>query len=223
MKTILIVDTETTGLPNFKLAADHPEQPWIVQVSARLHDDDTGDLIEAVSAVVKPDGWTIPDDVVKIHGITTERALASGRPHAEVMAEVAALMDRAHAIAAYSKIFDLKMLRGALRRAGLDDRYQQAPTVCIMDAAKEACRIPPTDAMMATGRKTSKTPKLEEAYEILFGETMLNAHDADADAAAAARIYFHLKGKESTRRTVQTPDERQADAKADVDELFGGN
>jgi len=63
-----------------------------------------------------------------------------------------------------------------------------------MDAAKPLCRIPPTDKMMATGRKTFKTPNLAEAYRHFTGEEFADAHRALPDARAALAILSKLIG-----------------------------
>ena len=49
----------------------------MVQLAWQLHDE-RGTLIEAKNFIVKPDGYDIPYAVTKIHGISTERALAEG-------------------------------------------------------------------------------------------------------------------------------------------------
>jgi DNA polymerase III epsilon subunit-like protein len=80
MKLALFYDTETTGLPLFKAPSEHPDQPHIVQLAACLVDLDTRNTIASMDVVVRPRGWTIPDDVAAIHGITTAHALDVGIP-----------------------------------------------------------------------------------------------------------------------------------------------
>jgi DNA polymerase III epsilon subunit-like protein len=80
MKLALFYDTETTGLPLLKEPSEHPDQPHIVQLAACLVDLDTRNTIASMDVVVRPRGWTIPDDVAAIHGITTAHALDVGIP-----------------------------------------------------------------------------------------------------------------------------------------------
>ena len=75
MNLALAYDTETTGLPLWNDPSDDPRQPHIVQLAAALVDIDTRRTIASMDVIVKPDGWTIPDDTVAVHGITTEHAL----------------------------------------------------------------------------------------------------------------------------------------------------
>jgi DNA polymerase-3 subunit alpha len=69
----LFFDTETTGLPikGAKYDTDFMSFPHIVQLSWYF-DGQFKDFI------IKPDGYEIPEDVSKIHGITNEIALKRG-------------------------------------------------------------------------------------------------------------------------------------------------
>jgi DNA polymerase-3 subunit epsilon len=70
----LFFDTETTGLPLFHEPSEDPRQPHLVQLAAVLVDIDTRKTLGSLDLTIAPDGWEIPDDVVKIHGITNEHA-----------------------------------------------------------------------------------------------------------------------------------------------------
>jgi len=75
----LIYDTETTGLPKDYNApiTDSDNWPRMVQISWQLHDE-LGKLVEVKNYIIKPEGYEIPYAVVKVHGITTERATKQG-------------------------------------------------------------------------------------------------------------------------------------------------
>ena len=62
MNPALFFDTETTGLPLFKEPSEHPDQPHLVQLAASLVDLDTRAVLSSIDVIVKPDGWTIPDE-----------------------------------------------------------------------------------------------------------------------------------------------------------------
>src|SRR5262249_27328942 len=102
---LLIFDTETTSLPIWGKPSEDPEQPHIVELAAILVDTVTGREIEVYDRIVKPDGWTIPDEAAKIHGIDTERALAEGEPEGEVLGEFLRMASTASLIAGFGVDF----------------------------------------------------------------------------------------------------------------------
>ena len=85
---ILIYDTETTGLPRDWNApiSDADNWPRLVQLAWQLHDKQ-GRLLSRGNFIVAPEGFTIPFNSTKIHGITTDRALADGVPLEKVLAD----------------------------------------------------------------------------------------------------------------------------------------
>ena len=75
----LIFDTETTGLPKRWNAplTDSDNWPRCIQIAWQLHDTD-GKLVEHQDYLVQPEGFNIPYDAEKIHGISTELAQQKG-------------------------------------------------------------------------------------------------------------------------------------------------
>lgn len=51
----LFFDTETTGLPNFKIPFNHESQPHICQLAAILTDQN-GKIKSELNAIIKPEG-----------------------------------------------------------------------------------------------------------------------------------------------------------------------
>uniref|UniRef100_UPI0030EBA876 3'-5' exonuclease n=1 Tax=uncultured Cyclobacterium sp. TaxID=453820 RepID=UPI0030EBA876 len=82
----LIFDTETTGLPrNYNAPmSDLDNWPRLVQLAWQLHDE-KGKLISNNNYIVKPEGFTIPYNSEKIHGISTQRALKEGHDLLKVL------------------------------------------------------------------------------------------------------------------------------------------
>ena len=73
----IFFDTETTGLPvdKAKSAIEYRNNwPDIVSISWIVAVD--GVFIKKETYIVKPEHWTIPDDSIKIHGITQYAAMA---------------------------------------------------------------------------------------------------------------------------------------------------
>ncbi len=71
----LIFDTETTGLPKKWSAplTDFENWPRAIQVAWQVHDLN-GNCISNQSYIVHPEGFSIPFDSEKIHGISTQLA-----------------------------------------------------------------------------------------------------------------------------------------------------
>lgn len=189
---ILFYDTETTGIPNWRLPADDPSQPYIVDIAGLLCDDDGGEVAR-FEAIIKPNGWTVHEGAARVHGITTERATAEGIPVEEALDGFDALVARAELLVAFNLRFDDKLLRGARRRCGRPDGFGTIPVFCCMKGTTPLCKIPPTGKMQAAGFSNFKTPKLEEAVRILLKREHIGAHRAMADAVAARDLYFALR------------------------------
>lgn len=205
---ILVLDSETQGFPLYKEPSEDPRQPHIVELAALLYDDATGELVDQMHAIVRPDGWTIPDEVAAIHGITTERAMDEGRPEHEVLAEALALHATCALRVAHNESFDQRILRIAIKRFGdglpgwqgytqehkdaIADAFKESPKYCTMKAATKPCNLPPTPAMVARGMKWNKNQNLQEAHQHFLGQAFDGAHGARADAEACARVYFAM-------------------------------
>ena len=111
---LLFFDNETSGLPDFKKRASDPSQPHIVQLCAILTDL-AGKVIESHNAIIKPDGWEIPQEVIEVYGITNEIA-ANGIPEALAAGLLMEMIKKASRIVAHGVSFDKFMARIAMRR-----------------------------------------------------------------------------------------------------------
>ena len=192
----LFYDTETTGLPLFKEPSEHPGQPHIVQLAACLVDLTTRKLIDSMDVIIRPDGWTIPEDVADIHGITTERALDEGVPEATAVGQFMNMWGGYLRIA-HNEQFDARIIRIALMRfevEGAADLWKTGKAECTAKLATPICQIPPTDKMVRAGFNKFKTPNLGEAYRHFMGRDFENAHSAMADVRACMDVYFAIKG-----------------------------
>ena len=89
-KLYIFFDTETTGVPRDYKAPSKDTRNWprMVQLGWILMDD-KGDKLSQKDYIIRPDGFTIPADASRIHGITTERALEEGRDLVSVVFQVA--------------------------------------------------------------------------------------------------------------------------------------
>lgn len=194
---IIVYDTETQNLPLWRQPSSDPGQPHIVQLAALLLADDGITEIDNFSLICKPDGWTIPDDVAKIHGITTERAMDEGIPEFEVIERFVAMVKMEDLIVAHNEQFDRRIVRIGLTRMGWTKEriltMEAIARFCTMTAAHPIVKAPPTAKMIAAGFTKWKNPTLTECIAHFFaGEVFEGAHDAMRDVVGCARVYRAL-------------------------------
>jgi DNA polymerase-3 subunit alpha len=181
----LIFDTETTGLPHNKTAPveDLDNWPRLVQLAWQLHDAQ-GKLLSRGNHIVKPEGFTIPFNAEKIHGISTDRALEVGEDLKEVMAKFTADVQKAKVLIGHNIEFDNKILGAEYLRIEEANILADFPNIDTAEDTKEFCQLGGGPG----GRL--KSPKLIELYEKLFGEGFGDAHDAAYDVDATSKAFF---------------------------------
>jgi DNA polymerase-3 subunit alpha len=183
----LIFDTETTGLPKDYNAplTDLDNWPRCVQIAWQHHDKD-GRLISAKNYIIRPEGYDIPFNAVKIHGISTEKALAEGLPLAEVLEEFSSVLEQTKYVAGHNIGFDISIIGAEYLRKGLSATISEKESIDTKDESTDYCAIP-------GGRGGRfKWPTLSELHQKLFGAAFSDAHNAAADVEATARCFFEL-------------------------------
>lgn len=184
----LIFDTETTGLPKRWDApiSDTDNWPRCIQIAWQLHDE-MGNLIEHQDYLVKPDGFNIPYDAEKIHGISTELAAEQGISLQEVLAKFNIALSKAKFIVGQNVGFDVNIMGAEFYRENVVNNLQELPVLdtCTEDTA-QLCKIPG-----GRGGKF-KLPTLTELHEYLFGVGFGEAHNATADVEATTRCFLEL-------------------------------
>ncbi|RFD19495.1 3'-5' exonuclease [Komagataeibacter melaceti] len=188
---ILFFDTETTGLPNYRIASGHEDQPHCVQLAAILTETD-GTERASMNVIIKPDGWDIPKQASDVHGITETIADMCGIREVVAAAAFYDLSQRANLLVAHNIKFDLQIIGTMYARAGRNWRLPSG-RACTMEKSSPIVNLPPTDRMRAAGIDKPKAPKLGECYRHFFGEELIGAHDALVDVRACARLFFHIR------------------------------
>jgi DNA polymerase III subunit epsilon len=193
----LVYDTETTGLPLFSEPSEDPRQPHIVQLAALLVDLDTRKTLSTLDLTIAPLGWEIPEDVVKIHGITTAHARSVGVPEPLAVQLFMELWSRADIRVGHNEQFDARIVRCALHRyPALTERaplWKAGRSECTQQMATPILKLPPTAKMVAAGFNKHKSANLREAYRHFFGVDFTGAHSAIADAQACFEVYTAIK------------------------------
>ncbi|GAA2925303.1 3'-5' exonuclease [Streptomyces mexicanus] len=137
-------------------------------------------------------GVPIPADAVAVHGISAERAAAEGLPADRVADAVADVLVGYWAtgvpVVAYNAAFDLTLLAAELRRhrlPSLSDRLGGAVPGPVIDPYT-------IDRQVDRYRRGKRTL---EAVCAEYGVVLDAAHDASADALAAARLARAIAGR----------------------------
>ena len=185
-KRLFFFDTETTGLPRSWNAPlrDLDNWPRMVQLAWLLCDEAGNELAHA-SRIILPQGYAIPAEASRIHGITTERALAEGIALADALDEVLPRIEEAACAIAHNVSFDEKILAAEFLRLGRPHPLLKVPTRCTMKESTDFCRLP--------GNYGFKYPNLTELHRKLFKKAFDDAHDALADVRACKAAYFELR------------------------------
>jgi len=183
----LIFDTETTGLPrNFNAPlTDFDNWPRMVQIAWQLHDE-LGNLIENKDYIIQPEGYDIPFNAYKIHGISTEKARKEGRELAEVLEEFNKVLSKTKVVSGHNVSFDYSIVGAEYLRKNIPDSLKNKPIVDTMLFGTDVCQLPG-----GRGGKF-KSPKLEELFQKLFGYKFNEAHNAAADVNATAQAFFEM-------------------------------
>ncbi len=194
----LIFDTETTGLPKRWGApiSDTDNWPRCIQIAWQLHDA-MGNLIEHQDYLVKPEGFNIPYDAERIHGISTELAENQGVPLSEVLEKFNTALSKANFIVGQNVGFDVNIMGCEFYRLGVNSPIASMP---VLDTCTEV-----TAALLKLpgGRGGKfKLPTLTELHSYLFNVPFAEAHNATADVEATTRCFLEL-----IRRDVFTKEE----------------
>ncbi|MEY8850008.1 DNA polymerase III subunit alpha [Psychroserpens sp. XS_ASV72] len=184
----LIFDTETTGLPKRWDApiSDVDNWPRCVQIAWQLHDE-MGNCMVHEDYLIQPDGFNIPYDAEKIHGISTELAEEQGIPMLEVLEKFNQALSQTKFVVGQNVGFDLNIMGAEFHRADIANQLQELPVLdtCTEHTA-ELCKIPG-----GRGGKF-KLPTLTELHEFLFDVPFAEAHNATADVEATTRCFLEL-------------------------------
>ncbi len=182
----LFFDTETTGLPIKRNAplSDLNNWPRLVQI-AWLHIDSSGEPISNHEYIIKPQGFTIPDDAAKVHGISTEKANKEGVTLREVLNEFSIAVSQSKFIVAHNIEFDEKIVGAEFLRESILNSFFQTTRICTMKSSVDYCQIP--------GPYGYKWPSLSELHYALFRSNFKEAHNAAVDVTVCAKCFFELK------------------------------
>jgi DNA polymerase III epsilon subunit-like protein len=192
---VLVIDTETTGLPSSRSSPASNYKNWdsarLVQVAWELFNPEQVCIQKEVHIVI-PNGFTIPNVVVNIHGITTERALQEGLPLEDILKKIALLLEYNPIIVAHNIAFDNDIILAELYRS-IDTCTVSTMTEYITNIIMKWAKCEKHCTMKMGTLPGERWPKLIALYERCFNRLPEgDMHRADNDVRACAEIYYHL-------------------------------
>ena len=188
----LIFDTETTGLPKSWSApiTDTDNWPRCIQIAWQLHDE-MGNLVEHQDYLVKPEGFNIPYDAERIHGVSTELATEQGISMIEVLEKFNIALSKTKYIVGQNVGFDVNIMGCEFHRFNIGSDLTQMPVL-------DTCTEITAELLKLPGGRGGrfKLPTLTELHQYLFNQPFSEAHNATADVEATTRCFLELIKRE---------------------------
>lgn len=207
---LLIFDSETTGLPKTKLINQDYLDLWphIVQFSYAIYDTELQSIVEIFDYIVKlNDDVIIPEDSIKIHGITNEKSKKSGIPLKEVLDEFFYYLQTADKLIGHNVSFDINMVKVEILRLiysegnkiSRDEKknlkynlhyFSNLKNIyCTLQESIILCNILAIDKK---GNTYMKYPRLIELHEKLFDSKPNGLHNSLNDILVTLRCYMKM-------------------------------
>jgi len=182
-----VIDTEGSGLFDFKKPADAPGQPRMASLGLILVNEEFA-VEERHTWLVKPEGWTFDNnsEAAQKNGLTHERLMDEGVDVRIPLRAVGDAIDRRRIWVGFNAPHDMKTFRAEARIVGYPDRYMQTRHICVMQGCRQL-----VNARTADGRK--KAPRLEEACKHFGIDQGDAAHTGLGDAESAYQILLRLR------------------------------
>jgi|LauGreDrversion4_2_1035121.scaffolds.fasta_scaffold457622_2 DNA polymerase III epsilon subunit-like protein len=190
MTKIIFLDTETTGLPkdSSKSAIDISDNwPDIVSICWIIYNGRDRERKEV--HIIRPDGFIIPHESIKIHGISQVMAERDGKSLKDVLMSFLYDVRDAHLVIAHNMEFDRNVLFHSFKwRLGINpiEFWPFEAEFCSMKESIDELCIP----SKKKGAKGYKNPSLMELYINQFSDLFKGAHTADGDVEALIEIVW---------------------------------
>lgn len=201
---ILLLDTETNGLPRNRYAPPSTPNNWpsILQLSwatylvgadgVTLTQESVCDL-----GLALPIGEVWNAEAARVHGITEEEA-RSGTPVRVGLLALKEALHKSQVVVAHNVAFDKPILRAAAYREGIRDFWPGGTALtefCTMEGTRDLLRLPPTHEKATRW----KAPRLNELHTWLFGHPFdisgATLHNSASDVQCLAACLMALLGR----------------------------
>ena len=181
---LLFVDIEASGLPRkWNVPYSQGDNwPHAVQVAWLVYTVQ-GEEVKREDHYLRPDGFTVTEGSIAVHGLTPAFLQTHGKSRGEVLRLLQQdLAQYAPMVIGHFMQFDFHVLSADFYRENLPSPFAGLPTFCTMLASSEVLQLP-----------RPKFLHLGELYAFLFRKPLEKQHHALVDAAAAADCFFELR------------------------------
>ena len=188
-----IIDTETTGFKNPRRIV---EITWLIG-------DEQGEVRVERTFLIRPQGFVIPPDAARVHGITTERALSHGVELDSVLRTMAEDIEnfKPQLVVAHNTDYDLPIVHEEYERVKIKNPLSQIASLCTMMGTVEITKIPKKSG------NGFKWAKLQELHTFFFGLGFGDAHFSASDVRATYRCFVEFKKRfpKEVERNIRMP------------------
>ena len=204
-KKILVIDTETTGLPetkfnNFCKDRFYPfkqlekyNKSRMVQISWTIVEIKLGTKYNVKDYIVKPNNFYVPNS--DFHKVTNQIAINKGIDLVEIIKQLNQDLESSDYIMAHNTWFDMNIIRSEIYRLNLDksnkilekslnifNQFEKNNLIlCSGELSKEILKI------KSKYSEGYKMPRLVEFYKHFFGCEFDNQHDSKFDVIAVVK------------------------------------
>jgi DNA polymerase III epsilon subunit-like protein len=186
-KGFIIIDTETTGLFTHKnpdgstRPSDAPGQPRMAEFAAVIADAELN-IESTYQSYILPNNWRhkhperdedgelmdeMPPEVFAIHGLAIEFLRQHGKPVEMALSVYDKAVREGRTVLGFNQQHDGRMVRAELRRAGMDDLFEQTPATCVMRSLQAAkFKIPKLNGKGGYPRLVDAAAHFGIAYDV---------------------------------------------------------
>jgi DNA polymerase III epsilon subunit-like protein len=187
VKQALFINIETTGIPpkNTKLT-EKTFKKWPRLLALHLKvgtydkDEKKINITRSIYTLIKPDKFIIPEDTVKIHGITNELAIKNGNDIKLVLNKLDGILDTVFMIVGHNTNFRLECIMAEYMRLGIPPPQFK----------RTSNRFKIVDTM--NFNHNFDYPKLEDLHFHLFEKRFKKSHPRKSNINIVVKCFGHL-------------------------------
>jgi DNA polymerase III epsilon subunit-like protein len=187
-KRYMVIDTETTGLPDYHIKGIIPtytdlekyNNARMIQICWAIYNDDK--LQEFQNFYIKPNGFTINN--TKIHGITTDFCNKNGHNLNNVLTQFGHALNKVKYIVGHNVKFDYNIICSEFYRNKFMNFIE------LFNSKQHLCTMEKSISLKVDG--CLKATKLINLYKFLFNKEFSNQHNAKYDVIATNEVFIEL-------------------------------